>query len=144
MIISFIMSYILSLLTPAWYYPLMIRIVYITAVRSGSRGVKVICLPTTVRLSVRMHARRTRISSRTPPQKVAPPAPHTLHPITTNNTYKALRTPPATLAQEGKIVLSGQREGPCLIVRLHANWRLENAKSPAVMFQENNPQTPHA
>ena len=51
-------------------------------------------------------------------------------------------TPPATLAQEGKIVWSGRRECPCLIVS--ANWRLENAKSPAAMLQENNPQTPHA
>ena len=25
-----------------------------------------------------------------------------------------------------------------------ANWRRENAKSPAAMLQENNPQTPHA
>ena len=25
-----------------------------------------------------------------------------------------------------------------------ANWRPENAKSPAAMLQENNPQTPHA
>ena len=31
---------------------------------------------------------------------------------------------------------------PCLIVS--ANWRLENAKSPAAMLEENNPQTPHA
>ena len=30
----------------------------------------------------------------------------------------------------------------CLIVS--ANWRLENAKSPAAILQENNPQTPHA
>ena len=34
------------------------------------------------------------------------------------------------------------KKGPCLIVS--ANWRLENAKSPAAMLQENNPQMPHA
>ena len=35
-----------------------------------------------------------------------------------------------------------KKKSPCLIVS--ANWRLENAKSPAAMLQENNPQTPHA
>ena len=34
------------------------------------------------------------------------------------------------------------KKGSCLIVS--ASWRLENAKSPAAMLQENNPQTPHA
>ena len=36
---------------------------------------------------------------------------------------------------------SGKRtkRSACLIVRLGANWRLENAKSPAAMLQENNP-----
>ena len=32
----------------------------------------------------------------------------------------------------------------CIINGLSANWRLENAKSPAAMLQENKPQTPHA
>ena len=32
----------------------------------------------------------------------------------------------------------------CTTNGLSANWRLENAKSPAAMLQENNPQTPHA
>ena len=34
------------------------------------------------------------------------------------------------------------KKGSCLIVS--ANWRLDNAKSPAAMLQENNLQTPHA
>ena len=49
------------------------------------------------------------------------------------------------LAQEGKINTSRVKrteKGPFLIVS--ANWRLENAESPAAMLQENNPQTPHA
>ena len=36
-----------------------------------------------------------------------------------------------------------KKKSPCLIV-ISANWRFENAKSPAAMLQENNPQTPHA
>ena len=55
-------------------------------------------------------------------------------------------SPRATLAQEGKIYVmcSGQRGGPHDLLIIGANWRLENAKSPAAMLQENNPQTPHA
>ena len=36
-----------------------------------------------------------------------------------------------------------KKKSPCLVV-ISANWRLENAKSPAAMLQEYNPQTPHA
>ena len=42
--------------------------------------------------------------------------------------------PPATLAQEGKIVWSGK--GAMIVSE---SWRLENAKSPATILQENNP-----
>ena len=52
--------------------------------------------------------------------------------------YKAL-TPPATLAQEGKvheIMRSGQRSMiDCSYFIVVANWRLGNAKSPAAMLQ---------
>ena len=63
--------------------------------------------------------------------------------------YKALRSAggirhPLRLLREEKLVWSGQREGPKACLIASANWRLENAKSPAAMLQENNPQTPHA
>ena len=51
----------------------------------------------------------------------------------------------SALAQEGNIdSVKRTKKGPCLIVSQSANWRLENAKNPAAMLQENNPQTPHA
>ena len=50
-------------------------------------------------------------------------------------------TPPATLAQEGKIVWSGQRECRCLIAS--ESWRLENPKSPATILEKRT-QAPHA
>ena len=42
----------------------------------------------------------------------------------------------------GKNSVKRKKKSPCFIVS--ANWRLENAKSPAAMLQENNPQTPYA
>ena len=52
-------------------------------------------------------------------------------------------TPPATLAQEGNIDrVNRTKKGPFLVVSV--KWRLENAKSPAAMLQQINPQTPHA
>ena len=47
-------------------------------------------------------------------------------------------SPPATLAQEGKrSKLCEVDMGPRFVVGV--NWRLDNAKSPAVMLQESNP-----
>ena len=49
----------------------------------------------------------------------------------------------ARYARSGrKNSLKREKKSPCLIVS--PNWRLENAKSPAAMLQENNPQTRHA
>ena len=71
--------------------------------------------------------------------------------ISVYNRYRYVNTrrfaPPVAYAARyacsgSKNIVKRIKNSPCLIVS--ANWRLENAKSPAAMPQENNPQTPHA
>ena len=50
-------------------------------------------------------------------------------------------SPPAALAQEGKIEINilNYVKRTKVHDRLYASWRLECAKNPAAMIQENNP-----
>ena len=50
-------------------------------------------------------------------------------------------SPPAMLAQEGKIEILLCEADRCPWLIVGANWRLENAKSLAAMLQENNPDS---
>ena len=58
---------------------------------------------------------------------------------------KALRSAAARYACSGrKNSVKRKKKSPLLDCIITANWRLENAKSPAAMLQENSPHTPHA
>ena len=51
--------------------------------------------------------------------------------------------PPATLAQEEKVHQITPNRHRVLFVIVVANWRLDNAKSPAAMLQEKTARKPH-